>query len=435
LATLLASLFLSFGLVWGPGCDDGEDGDDSEDASADDDPSEEEQDAGYTLPSDARPTKGPWALRMTTTGATIRWETAHEPDQVALRYGPVNGDAMQTVEGSTRTAEVPLGHGVDNRIVWKPDFPGTYFMHEVVLDDLEPGTCYRYQIVGFSEHGGRVCTSYAATNHDETIRVLALGDTSPITGTTQELLEQTLPKEPQFTVHLGDLQYYTTAAETWTIWFEEMAPMLEAGAFMPCIGNHENEKEGQEFEHYYKRFWKGGVAEDGNLYRHHFQTGGVHWFAFNSENDIGPEPEFESQFEWLDQRLGEVAQTEGFRMSIVYFHRPIYTVGDHSPALNLRERLVPILERHDVPLVLQGHNHAYERFEKNGITYLVAGGGGSGLNDIDVTESNHPEDAEFRVTAGMYSHAAMLEIEGSTIHVEIVDPEGQVRDEFDVTTP
>jgi len=32
-----------------------------------------------------------------------------------------------------------------------------------------------------------------------------------------------------------------------------------------------------------------------------------------------------------------------------------------------------------VSLVLQGHNHAYERLEADGITYITSGGGGAPL--------------------------------------------------------
>ena len=43
------------------------------------------------------------------------------------------------------------------------------------------------------------------------------------------------------------------------------------------------------------------------------------------------------------------------------------------------ELLEPILDRHDVQLVLAGHDHNYQRHEKNGVVYIVTGGGGAPL--------------------------------------------------------
>ena len=48
-----------------------------------------------------------------------------------------------------------------------------------------------------------------------------------------------------------------------------------------------------------------------------------------------------------------------------------------------RQFFVPILEAHDVDLVLAGHDHHYERFTpQNGVTYVVSGGGGKGTRDV-----------------------------------------------------
>jgi tartrate-resistant acid phosphatase type 5 len=64
---------------------------------------------------------------------------------------------------------------------------------------------------------------------------------------------------------------------------------------------------------------------------------------------------------------------------IVAFHQPIYTSGIHPPAEQARRRWEPIMREGGVSLVLQGHNHAYERLEAHGITYITTGGGGAQL--------------------------------------------------------
>jgi acid phosphatase len=64
---------------------------------------------------------------------------------------------------------------------------------------------------------------------------------------------------------------------------------------------------------------------------------------------------------------------------IVAVHQPLYTAGIHPPAEEARRRWEPIMRAGGVTLVLQGHNHAYERLEAGGITYITTGGGGAQL--------------------------------------------------------
>ncbi len=60
---------------------------------------------------------------------------------------------------------------------------------------------------------------------------------------------------------------------------------------------------------------------------------------------------------------------------IVAFHQPLYTAGIHPPAEDARRVWGPLLRAGRVSLVLQGHNHDYERLEAGGVTYITTGGG------------------------------------------------------------
>jgi len=62
---------------------------------------------------------------------------------------------------------------------------------------------------------------------------------------------------------------------------------------------------------------------------------------------------------------------------IVAFHQPAFTAGLHEPGEVQQKQWVPLLRRYRVSLVLQGHNHAYERINRDGITYVTSGGGGA----------------------------------------------------------
>ncbi len=64
---------------------------------------------------------------------------------------------------------------------------------------------------------------------------------------------------------------------------------------------------------------------------------------------------------------------------IVAFHQPLHTAGVRPPDPEQRRLWEPLLRRGRVALVLQGHNHLYERLEVGGITYITTSGGGDTL--------------------------------------------------------
>jgi acid phosphatase len=83
-----------------------------------------------------------------------------------------------------------------------------------------------------------------------------------------------------------------------------------------------------------------------------------------------------SQADWLEQQLA--APGPPFR--VVVFHQPAYSCGPHGSTGAVDRTWVPVFERSRVALVLNGHDHDYERFTSGaGVTYVVSGGGGQGL--------------------------------------------------------
>jgi 3',5'-cyclic AMP phosphodiesterase CpdA len=98
--------------------------------------------------------------------------------------------------------------------------------------------------------------------------------------------------------------------------------------------------------------------------------------------DGDPMPEGGAQLRWLDEVLGD-AERRGLT-PIVAAHLPPYSSAREDGATPwVEERVVKgVLDRQRVPLVLNGHAHAYERVERAGasgrnVTYIVTGGGGA----------------------------------------------------------
>jgi Iron/zinc purple acid phosphatase-like protein C len=88
---------------------------------------------------------------------------------------------------------------------------------------------------------------------------------------------------------------------------------------------------------------------------------------------------------------GDLATHQASAWRIVVVHQPVYSsTTPRSSSLTLRAALAPLFQQQRVDLVLSGNVHNYERTHpltngrpaEGGVTYVVSGGGGNGLNPI-----------------------------------------------------
>jgi acid phosphatase type 7 len=83
------------------------------------------------------------------------------------------------------------------------------------------------------------------------------------------------------------------------------------------------------------------------------------------------------QFAWLEKEL-----QKPFKYKFVFLHEPPFPVvtlhglDRHSDA---RDKLHRLFVEKGVSLVVSGHDHLYDRSVKQGVTYVIAGGGGGRL--------------------------------------------------------
>jgi hypothetical protein len=393
-------------------------------------------DADAGIPCDSTGvSKGPWTLAMNASSITIRWEACRPGTIGDVLVTPVGADpdagASMTVTSTESPYVVSTSYYAPLNSNAPPDLAGTYYMHDAHLSGLAASTCFNYSLVANPSRGGKFCT---ARNSGEPIRFLAIGDTNPTLGpATGNVLAHTLPMNPDFIVHVGDIQYYDSTVETWGSWFPVMQPLLSAGAFFPAIGNHEAET-ANEYADYVVRFF-GGAGFDGvndsttgdEYYR--YESGGVWFFVLDTElplDDSAP------QTLWLAAALADAATQPGYRFGIVYFHKPFVTCGDTDDNLPARAVFEPMFTKYKVPLVIQGHMHGYERFTFPGLTYITAAGGGGALGDVSQNISR-PECSS-RTTFGRFYSATVFNVD-TAIHGVTIDDSGTTQDAFDIPLP
>lgn len=201
-------------------------------------------------------------------------------------------------------------------------------------------------------------------NRDGSFKFGVLGDFGTGSQAQYQLAEQMVKLHGRFkydTVVLsGDNLIGSERPQDFNVKFElPYKALLDAGVkFYASLGNHDAREQ---------RFYK------------LFNMGGHLYYTFNPRPDVCffmlettyPTPE---QFDWLEKEL----KASSSNWKIVVFHHPLYSSGDrHGSDLRLREVLEPFFVKYNVSVVLNGHDHFYERVKpQKGITYFVAGSGG-----------------------------------------------------------
>ena len=124
------------------------------------------------------------------------------------------------------------------------------------------------------------------------------------------------------------------------------------------------------------------------------------------------------------------AMSDSDRPTIVAMHHPPYSCAHRESTSELINQVVEILDD-DVVLVLSGHEHVYQRFEHDGVAYVVTGGGGATIYELSECPVTQPEPLAGEATY----HFLALEQTTTSMQVTAIDINGDVIDEFTVSFP
>jgi acid phosphatase type 7 len=324
--------------------------------------------------------KGPYLMHPTTVGITVCW-ISNEPEAGTV-----------AVEGARETFE----EAVSNRI------------HRVRVTGLEPYKLYKYSVTcGSDKKGGSFRT---AAPPGQPFKFVAYGDNRTQPKVHRAVLNRMSRFEPDFIIQSGDQVADGTKETQWDEFWQVASKALSRSAYYPSLGNHE--KNGSP---YYRFF---DVPAE-----YSFDYGDVHFVALNSNR---PAAEFRAQEEWLRKDL---AAHQDAKWRVVFFHHTVHTCtaipSRRVGAAALAKRLEPIFQEQKVQLVVNGHDHNYQRHVANGITYIVTGGGGAPLYNV---KPNTP----YLITAKKAHHHCEINVDGSKMAVRVVEPSGRVIETFEI---
>jgi hypothetical protein len=169
------------------------------------------------------------------------------------------------------------------------------------------------------------------------------GCTSDATSTVKNMIENGI----ELNLGLGDYSYNLTSAKCW---LDIIQPIFNKTRI--SIGNNDVKTE-LLLQQYMNIF---------NLTRqyYYFDVQNVHFLAMSTE--LQNESDRLEQLNFVINDLYNASSNPAIDWIVVYFHRQAYT----SPSLNtpdtiMRDTYHPLFDKYNVDIVLQAHNHNYQR--------------------------------------------------------------------------
>ncbi|MCW5938828.1 MAG: metallophosphoesterase family protein [Fimbriimonadaceae bacterium] len=364
-----------------------------------------------------------WSDDPATT-ATVSWRTdaatAESVGQIALASpDPRLGKDAQSVVAASQTVELDTGSKAS--------------YHRVTFTGLKPETLYAYR-VGEQNEWSEWFQFKTAAQGFKPFQFVYFGDAqNNLKSMWSRAIRQAHRDAPYaaFMLHAGDLVDKPDSDKEWGEWFYAGGWLHAQIPVVATPGNHEYGRgpEGRALTRMWRpqfSYPKNGLPglED-TVYSIDFQ--GVRIVSLNSNERQ------EEQAPWLEKTLSTNPQL----WTIVTFHHPVYStaVGRDNPLI--RRVWQPILQKHKVDLVLQGHDHTYGRKNvptganvrdpKSGTVYVVSV---SGPKMYRIS----PEALKEMTRVGEYTQLyQVIKVDRSKLRFEARTTSGELYDGFELT--
>lgn len=345
-------------------------------------------------------TCGPYLQNPGTTVMTVMWETA----------APSAGRIL---------------YGTSPEYAWSFDEPEAIVLHAVRLSGLQPGTRYHYKVISTragTQPDARAGTFVTAPAGSGSFSFAAFGDSRDNPILLEALAGKVAAAAPAFFIHVGDFVSNGRNSALWRRdFFAPAAALLRTAPLLPVLGNHEN------YAPQYFEYFAPPAVESGSRTEAWYSCnyGCAHVTVLDSQQDLRPTS---AQYGWLRRDLAsERAAAATWR--IVALHTPVYSSSLHGGDALIQKHLVPLWEAYRVSLVLSGHDHVYVRSVKNGVTYIITGGGGAPLYPVNQTAN------PFQAYAAAAYHYLVFDVSETRLNGQAYDVAGTPFDSFAIDPP
>jgi 3',5'-cyclic AMP phosphodiesterase CpdA len=370
-----------------------------------------------------------------TSQVNIAWQVASPVANPFVRIGTNPFELGETIPAEVRNVNTPWADITDFLDSVPPAASAAqapeeqYYLH-APLNHLQPDTTYYYTVghQGIDCAGrpqGALSGSFTtAPSRPAPFTFTAFGDqgVSYDAIATSNLI---LAQGPAFHLHAGDISYAEDGGDglltdaydprAWDSLFAQIAQTASQIPWMVALGNHEMEP------------WYSANGYGADVDRLDFPGNGpsvcpgTYYFTYGNAafvsldaNDVSYEIPANlgysggQQTAWLGKTLQALRSDPSIDFIVVFFHHCAYcSCTTHGCEGGVQQYWTPLFDQYQVDLVINGHNHIYERTDpiragsptatapigsvvtpaSQGTTYVTCGGGGKSLYTFSAADS------------------------------------------------
>jgi len=384
-----------------------------------------------------------WADDPATTQA-VTWRTSDEIERGFVEIAP--GDpsarfdaAAQRFEARTEALQIGASELNASR---------TDHYHSYVFRGLTPGALYAYRVGDGKNYWSEWIQFRTVEDEAAPLRFLYFGDAqNSVLSHWSRIIRAAYQKAPDadFAIHAGDLINRAHRDHEWAEWFKAGGWIHASLSSIPVPGNHEYGRFEEESEEARRLSLQWGpqftLPESKGLpdklketvYALRIQD--VLVVALDSNTEV------EAQAAWLDKTLA----ADDSSWKVLTFHHPIFSSGRDRDNEKNRNLWKPIIDKHSVDLVLQGHDHTYARGH---VPVRMSDSRSSNVETMYVNSVSGPKMYEFRENGWdvFESYGARLDrraentqffqvidIDGRKLVYRAYMANGELYDEFEMT--
>ena len=322
---------------------------------------------------------------------------------------------------------------------------GLGWHHELELTGLTANTVYRYRVGSAGDWSAEFTFTTAPNDQCAPFEFVILGDarSQDERGPSRNwpgIQAEAHAAGARFFLNSGDLVKDGNQIDQWATWIDVSAPVNALVPMMPAIGNHDDGPGDGDGANYNRIFALPRNPVTGTEDYYYFVYNNLIVFSLSTATF----EDWAAQVGWLEN----VRAQHPDKWSIVFFHHPVYTtqtriiidVGHPPNEQGQNPQYGPAFDRANIDLVLQSHNHHYERFRplrydsgdpeqgrevtsygrgpNDGRLYVVSGGSGAFLDPlIEGSRQNLANGSESR---SKDHHFIKVGIAGNSLHYSAI---------------
>lgn len=370
----------------------------------------------------------------------INWRTDQTVAQGYVEIAKETHGPDFLLEGNRRRLKAKT-QLIENQNTMDGEPPVKAAYHAVLVDGLMPGNTYVYRVGDGSETEDTRWSEWfqfktPMPENGRPFSFIYFGDAqNNVKSMWSRVVRKSYQMMPSvdFMLHAGDLINHSDSNIEWGEWFFAGGHIHATVPSIMTPGNHE-----------YKRgvlspLWRpqfnlptNGPSEDTRETCYAIDYKNMKLISIDAVRLIEDDASRRAQVKWLDSVLAQNSK----KWTVMTMHYPIFSTAKGRDNTVLRESLLPLINKYQVDLVLQGHDHTYARGtvtnQDEGLTVQEDAGTVYAVS-VSGPKMYASQDQEWMQRRGEYTQLfQLITVHQDSLSYEAFTPMGSVYDAFDL---